>query len=277
MRCGRSEPPWSPAVTSPRLGLLKVPGFTPGATHGTTGPSSSTWPHSHNSMAPERCRVGVWGLCSGGKSAPSPLCPCSGPCWCPSGVPPGPSRHPEARAPPQSRAVPGAVAAMGKAGKRGFLRPESRWAAAGEEALAESPLPAPGWARGPAPSSSLGSTRVGRLPHTTLGWDLAAIPFLCTAGTPGPVSPQHSQSDAGKWGPVPVPPSAPHQPGRGGTPGAAMPRPHGTATGGGCWVSGGSPRSMGSGCVAEPPPGPPRPAGPQLGRSRGSLRGLHWH
>uniref|UniRef100_A0A8D0FAW0 Forkhead box S1 n=1 Tax=Strix occidentalis caurina TaxID=311401 RepID=A0A8D0FAW0_STROC len=63
MRCGRSEPPQGPATASLRPGALGVPGFAPGATHGTTDTSLSAWPHSCTLMAPERCwgGVGGWG------------------------------------------------------------------------------------------------------------------------------------------------------------------------------------------------------------------------
>lgn len=88
-------------------------------------------------------------------------------------------------------------------------------------------------------------------------------------GTPGPA----------KWGAVPVPmsPTCPPQAGTGGTPGAVMPGPHGTAsprvgTVGGCQAGGGSPHHCGE-QVCGRAPQPPRPAGPQLGQSRGLCRG----
>lgn len=64
--CGRSKPPRSPAAASLHLGPLKMPGFAPGATHGTTNASLNGWPRSHTRTAPEK-------RCGGG----STVCGCS--------------------------------------------------------------------------------------------------------------------------------------------------------------------------------------------------------
>lgn len=125
----------------------------------------------------------------------------------------------------------------------------------------------------------LGVTGAAGGPHTAPGWDLAASPFPCTAGTPRPASPQHwsgARVMLAKWGAVPLPPPFPAHPrlGDGGPHGTASPR---AGAGGGGRAGGGSPRCCGewvSGRAPRPPKASRTPGWPVLGVSAGAVLAL---